>query len=68
MRVIVNGQPRELGERPTVDLVVAEVAPARKGRGTAVAVNGVVVPRTVWSSTELGEDDKVEVLDAIGGG
>ncbi|MDQ3954085.1 MAG: sulfur carrier protein ThiS [Actinomycetota bacterium] len=68
MRVIVNGQPRELGERPTVDRVVAAVASVRKGRGTAVAVNGVVVPRAVWPSTELGEDDKVEVLDAIGGG
>ncbi len=68
MRVTVNGQARELGERPTVDQVVSEVAPARSGRGTAVAVNGEVVPRAVWSSTELGEDDKVEVLDAIGGG
>ena len=68
MRVIVNGQPRELGERPTVDRVVAEIAPASQGRGTAVAVNGVVVPRAVWASTELGEDDKIEVLDAIGGG
>lgn len=68
MRVTVNGRPRELGERPTVDRVVAELAAARRGRGTAVAVNGVVVPRAVWPSTELSEDDKVEVLDAIGGG
>ena len=68
MKVTVNGQPLELGERPTVDRVVAEVAPARNGRGTAVAVNGEVVARAMWPSTELGENDKVEVLDAIGGG
>jgi sulfur carrier protein len=68
VKVTVNGEPLELGDRPTVDRVVAKVAPARSGRGTAVAVNGEVVPRAVWPLTELGGDDKVEVLDAIGGG
>ena len=68
MRVTVNGEQLELGDRPTVERVVAEVAPARGGRGTAVAVNGEVVPKAVWPSTPLSEDDKVEVLDAIGGG
>jgi sulfur carrier protein len=34
----------------------------------AVAVEGEVVPRDDWSSTQLGEGTRVEVLAAIQGG
>jgi sulfur carrier protein len=66
MRVIVNGEPRELDEGATVDAAV-EVTGA-PDRGVAVAVDGEVVPRGEWTSTRLSEGQKVEVLQAVQGG
>lgn len=68
MKLVVNGEPMEFTGQSTVSDVVERVAPARRKRGTAVAVNGEVVPRTSWDSTALSDDDRLEVLDAIGGG
>lgn len=74
MHVIVNGESRELPPEATVLRVVellAEVgsrSPETATRGVAVAVEGEVVPRGEWSSTELREGARVEVLAAIQGG
>jgi sulfur carrier protein len=67
MTVFVNGESRSLREGATVAEVVAAVG-RNEGRGIAVAVNGEVVPRSQWPATELTENDRVEVLEAIGGG
>ena len=66
MRVILNGEPRELREGATVDAAV-EITGA-PDRGVAVAVDGEVVPRGEWTSTALREGQKVEVLQAVQGG
>ena len=66
MNVTVNGSLRELPERSTLDVVVEQDAPSR--RGVAVALNGEVVPKASWDRTELRESDRVEILSAIGGG
>ncbi len=66
MIVIVNGEKRELAAGTTVAELVAELAPVE--RGVAVAVNGAVIPRGVWESTELRDADRVEVLTAVQGG
>lgn len=69
MTVFVNGDPRTLSEKATVaDLVAASGASARNGRGVAVALNGEVVARSQWETTALKEDDRIEILEAIGGG
>jgi sulfur carrier protein len=74
MRVIVNGDCRELSSQATVLSVVQELAdegarsPEDAGRGVAVAVDGEVVPRDDWSSTVLADGARVEVLAAIQGG
>ena len=67
MRVVLNGEPRELPERASLDAAVeASGAPSR--RGVAVAVDGEVVPRGQWERFELCEDQRVEVLQAVQGG
>ena len=38
------------------------------GRGVAVAVDGEVVPRGAWTTTEVREGQQVEVLRAVQGG
>ena len=36
--------------------------------GVAAAVNGEVVRRTAWASTQLADGDEIEVLTAVQGG
>jgi thiazole synthase len=65
-KVFVNGEYRELGDDATVETVVHELGVDR--RGTAVAVDGEVVPRGEWSHTELRDGQEIEVLHAVQGG
>ncbi|MBA9006629.1 MULTISPECIES: sulfur carrier protein ThiS [Thermomonospora] len=66
MKVVVNGEPRELPEGTTVAAVVASVTPA--AAGVAVAVNDEVVGRRAWNETTVRDGDRVEVLTAVQGG
>jgi sulfur carrier protein len=65
--VTLNGERRELVEPATIDAAV-RAAGAPDGRGVAVALDGEVVPRGEWSTTEVHEGQEVEVLHAVQGG
>ena len=39
-----------------------------KQKGVAVAVNGTIVPNSIWSETELHANDQVLVVQATQGG
>jgi sulfur carrier protein len=66
MRLIVNGEPREVGDEITVaELLATEDADRR---GTAVAVEGDVVPRSEWATCRLAADAHVELVRAVQGG
>ena len=68
MKIVLNGEPRELRARATVaDAVDASGAPESRD-GVAVAVGGEVVPRSSWADHTLAEGDQVEVLQAVQGG
>jgi sulfur carrier protein len=69
MRVILNGERRELREGATVaDLVKDCGLGDERRRGVAVAVDAEVVPRSAWGKTELSDGQKIELLNAIQGG
>jgi sulfur carrier protein len=68
MTVTVNGDARELPDGATVSSVVAALPNAPEGRGVAVAVDGEVVPRAQWPTTELRDGATVEVVVAVQGG
>lgn len=69
MKVVLNGEPRELRDRLTVAELVAEEAPElAQGRGVAVAVDAQVVPRSAWAETALADGQHVELLAAMQGG
>ena len=68
MRVVLNGEERELPAGSTVDAVVGESGAAPTRRGIAVAVDGEVVPRGEWERTALRDGQRIEVLQAVGGG
>jgi thiazole synthase len=68
MRIELNGEVLELPERATLADAVRESGAEPGGRGVAVALDGEVVPRAEWDSTQLAAGQKVEVLAAIQGG
>jgi sulfur carrier protein len=68
LSVSINGDRRELPDGATVASVVATLRNAPEGRGVAVAVEGEVVPRGKWPSTELRDGATVEVVVAVQGG
>jgi sulfur carrier protein len=62
----VNGRPREVGEGTTL-LDLIPQAPGRP-RGIAIARNGEVVPKASWDAVRVEAGDRIELLNAIGGG
>jgi sulfur carrier protein len=68
MTIELNGQRIEL-EQGSVVVAAVERAGAQPDRpGIAVAVDGEVVPRSSWLTTELRDGQRVEVVGAIQGG
>jgi len=68
MTVELNGAPLVLAPRTTVAAVVESTGAGGGRRGVAVAVDGEVVPRSAWGTTELSDGQRIEVLGAIQGG
>jgi sulfur carrier protein len=68
MKVVVNGEARDLEAGASVaDAVAAAGAPDAE-RGVAVAVEGEVVPRGEWAERILAEGETIEVVHAVQGG
>jgi sulfur carrier protein len=68
MRVVLNGEDRDLDERATVRAAVTASGAPSEGRGVAVALDGEVVPRRAWDEMTLREGQRVEVVQAVQGG
>jgi sulfur carrier protein len=66
MELTVNGDRRQVAECSTVaDLMVAAGA---TGRGSAIAIDGVVVPRSEWPTCVLEPGVRIELVQAVQGG
>ena len=68
MRVVLNGERRELGSDATVRAAVTASGAPSEGRGVAVALDGEVVPRAQWDTTVLRDGQRVEIVQAVQGG
>ncbi|WP_434451451.1 sulfur carrier protein ThiS [Lentzea sp. E54] len=66
MKAQVNGTSRELADGTSVAAVVTLVGAPEKG--VAVALDGAVVPKTLWEETIVPDGGVVEVLTAVQGG
>lgn len=66
MRVYVNGETREFSSPLSLDQLITELdlPPAR----IAVELNRAVVRRNEWNTTELRDDDRIEIVHFVGGG
>jgi len=66
--VMLNGERRELNGRATVAAAVELAGAPEGGRGVAVALDGEVVPRGEWATTEVRDGQELEGLRAVQGG
>ncbi|MEA2509899.1 MAG: thiazole synthase [Actinomycetota bacterium] len=67
MIVMVNGTGQEVGEGATLQDLLPDGA-RNRGHGVAIAHNGDVVPRRRWADVRVQAGDRVEILNAVGGG
>jgi sulfur carrier protein len=67
IEVEINGQKRSIAEVSTVRSLLEELGIADR-EGTAVAVNLEVIPRRTHAATPLRAGDRIEIVQAVGGG
>jgi sulfur carrier protein len=66
MRVTLNGAAQDLSGLTTIAALVENATGT--SRGSAVVIDGVVVPRSQWQSYQLREGQHVELITAVQGG
>ena len=64
--LLLNGRPDTCAEGETVADLLGRLGLRRDG--VAVALNGEVLPRSVWPDRALRAGDRVELIHAVGGG
>jgi sulfur carrier protein len=66
MEILLNGRQRTVDDHITVARLIEETLPP--GKRVAVEVNEEIVPRARHSACALKPGDRVEIVQAIGGG
>ena len=66
MRLEVNGTARDLDDATTLAAMIEQIAGST--RGSAVVVDGEVVPRSEWQGYPLRPGQAVELITAVQGG
>ncbi|MEC7946661.1 MAG: sulfur carrier protein ThiS [Myxococcota bacterium] len=66
MQIELNGNPHDVSEAATIGHLLETLEIRRDG--IAVAVNLRVIPRSEHDRTTLQAGDRVEVIQAVGGG
>ena len=67
IEIVINGERRAIPEQSTVRSLLEALGVANR-QGTAVAVNMEVVPRQAHAAAVLQAGDRVEIVQAVGGG
>ena len=66
MRVKVNGKEMDLRDKITIKELIEELK--IEGKVMAAAINMEVVKKENWDEKTINEDDKIELLQFVGGG
>ena len=66
MQLTINGEKRLIKESKNLADLIKELN--IKAPNFAMALNQQVVPRSKYDSTSIKENDKVEIVHAVGGG
>lgn len=66
MKIVINGEPREISRAANVAELIAELGlPAAV---TLVEHNGLALRREEWPERSLAEADRVEIVRIVAGG
>ncbi len=68
IRIVLNGEPREVDDGATILALLRQLGGDSQGAPVAVAVNLSVIPRAEHDQRELRDGDRVDVVGAVGGG
>ena len=66
MNLVVNGESKNFKKNSTLLNILKELS--LEDKVMAAAVNMEIVKQDAWSSYELKDNDKLELLDFVGGG
>lgn len=64
--LVVNGQAQRAPAPCTIAMLLAQLELAN--RRVAVAVEREVIPRSSFDTHQLADGDRIEILEAVGGG
>ena len=65
MEVLINGSPYSIENDCSVKTLVKELELSGK---YAIEINQYIIPRSQYTSKKINSGDKVEIVQAIGGG
>lgn len=66
MNITLNGEPKEVQTGQTLRLFLTSLEIQLDA--IAVVVNQAIVPKSLWSETEIQENDTLELFSAVAGG
>ncbi|HLP97918.1 MAG TPA: sulfur carrier protein ThiS [Sideroxyarcus sp.] len=66
INISINGEPRQFPSGTTVTTLIE--AMGLTGKRIALERNGEIVPRSIFTTQQLSDGDKMEIVVAVGGG
>ena len=66
MKIIVNGQARDLPPGETLNILVKRFC--KEPAHVIAEVNGAIIDREIWEKASLRDGDKLELVTFVGGG
>jgi sulfur carrier protein len=66
MNIHINGAARAVPQNSTLSALLEQLN--LSGKRVAIELNGEIVPRSTYAQTRLSESDRLEIVQAIGGG
>ena len=66
MNVLINGQQKNIDNNLTVEQLVIDLG--YKEKRFALEINGEVIPKSEYSNKIIFENDRLEIISAVGGG
>lgn len=65
MQVLLNGEPHSIDQNSTIESLLTSLQLDGK---FAIEINQNIIPRSEYLNTDLNNGDKIEIVQAIGGG
>lgn len=62
MKILLNG------EAQSVDISSLDELLKSYKKQIAVSINEQIIPKSAWKNTKVNENDKIEIIELVGGG